>query len=579
MKNIVYILVDALFEQGIKKEIMPFLAERKNKSFHCKHMYSLAPYTEAALISTLCGERTLEHGDYFNVMQKCEKTLFELLNECGYHTISTFAPYIQPSSFVRGIDDYIYVRPFGFRNLLLYRIDYMAKKKQLTETDFQKLKSIVYDSLICMYSFCNSLIVQDNSVALIEKYINYNDVVTIKDIIAREIEAINLNDKEYISNLLELNEKHIIFHLPEIYLKYKNGKSLASILSSDRRDALKDSLAKAQKFMQKNNKLELKRLYNMIRNTPSKEGLKKSRTYIKNVYNSKNVDIAKTLEKLPDKVTLSAGTILDYMQNRIKELDKDTQPFFAYIHLEDFHYPSAFYSYDSLDDNLIKEEIEDAIKYINENDISMTRNIETDLGLHYIDKKLSLFIHNLEKDLKENTLFVITADHGYSYSNNPVRETVVNNFYNENYHVPFYIFDNYQDVMRPQYNETFYYTFDINPTILNYLGIEKSSYCGKNIALDEGRDILLIEYLGPGCPDLSQKEIFYCAFDSKYKVGVKICLSDSNIFDKIVDVYDLEKDPYEKKNLRYRKEALKKILSKYVELIEKRHFALQQKLK
>ena len=57
MKNIVYILVDAFYSEALRDENlinkMPYFNSLMENSYYFNNVFSLAPYTEAALISTL----------------------------------------------------------------------------------------------------------------------------------------------------------------------------------------------------------------------------------------------------------------------------------------------------------------------------------------------------------------------------------------------------------------------------------------------------------------------------------------------------------------------------------------------
>ena len=69
MKNLIYILVDALSYDNVgKREYRQsptaFLDELKEQSLSYENMYTQAPYTEAAFVSTVCGENVLDHGGY-----------------------------------------------------------------------------------------------------------------------------------------------------------------------------------------------------------------------------------------------------------------------------------------------------------------------------------------------------------------------------------------------------------------------------------------------------------------------------------------------------------------------------------
>jgi len=59
-KNTIFLVIDSIFydktiSQDYRKNPMPFLNKLRSEGIDCTNMYSEAPYTEAALVSLLCG--------------------------------------------------------------------------------------------------------------------------------------------------------------------------------------------------------------------------------------------------------------------------------------------------------------------------------------------------------------------------------------------------------------------------------------------------------------------------------------------------------------------------------------------
>lgn len=584
MKNIVYILVDAFYSEALRDENlinkMPYFNSLMENSYYFNNVFSLAPYTEAALISTLGGERTLENGEYFNALNNCDNFLFEYLNKNGYYVYSTFAPYLQPSSFIRGVNDYVYVRPFNFKNLLLYRINYMSdkhKKTALSLLEKNKLYMIIHDSIQTALDFYTNIFNSKENIKLIEGYIEDVDIADIIKKIAYELKKLEENRDCYIEDLLNKKEKHSLFQIELAEFKFKNSKTKTQYINPNIEINFQNESNRINKIVKKNKKINYFQLNSIFLNNSNINALSKVKTYLNTYKKSKTTNSFSEFGYNFGKVTLSAKTVFDFMEEKIIQLEKKEKNYCAYIHIEDFHSPSSFISYDSDDIETINEEIEDAIKFMKTVDDNYSKNIVSDLSLHYIDKKINNFINKLSKNLEKETVFVITGDHGYSFSYNPIRESTVNNFYKENYHVPLFIFENSQSCKME--NSRLFNTFDINSTILPILGIKNHPFSGMNmLSSTKGREMCLIEYLGPGCPDILNKDIFYSAFDEDYKVGVKIKLNDNDIFENIVDIYDLKNDPNELYNKKYRKKKLKSKIYKYVLEINKRHKYLQEKI-
>ena len=69
-------------------------------------------------------------------------------------------------------------------------------------------------------------------------------------------------------------------------------------------------------------------------------------------------------------------------------------------------------------------------------------SITHDLSLRYIDNVIEYLFNVLkQEDLLEDTCIIITADHGFSFSGNPLRDSFLTNLYLENYNVPLLIYN------------------------------------------------------------------------------------------------------------------------------------------
>ena len=150
----------------------------------------------------------------------------------------------------------------------------------------------------------------------------------------------------------------------------------------------------------------------------------------------------------------------------------------------------------------------------------------------------------LEKNkLLENTSVVITADHGFSYYFNPIREKYVISSYKENYNVPFIIYNkkiNYKNI------EGFLSTKDISSTLLDLANINiPKEFKGKSLLNFDGREYSTVEYMGGGCPDLNRRPMVIGVRNNNYEVITEIF--KGNI--QLKEVYDVKKDSKEHRNL------------------------------
>ena len=163
-------------------------------------------------------------------------------------------------------------------------------------------------------------------------------------------------------------------------------------------------------------------------------------------------------------------------------------------------------------------------------------------------------------------MILITADHGFSYYYNPIREQFVTNFYNETYHIPLAIYD--KD-LKPMCLDNFFMSKDIFPTILDLAGLKASTDIDSRSLLKfKGRDYALIEYMGGGCPDYYRRNLLMGLRNNKVSFVISIPLDDFKKY-KFITFFDLEKDPMEKNNLIYSKFDINTIQNE-LQIVEKR---------
>ena len=101
-KNNIFIVIDSLFYDKTtsceyRNPTMPFLDKLRSEGIDCTNMYSEAPYTEAALVSLLCGIDTLKKGSYIKKLYGKE-TIMETFKKNGYDTFcNCVQPLVYPS--------------------------------------------------------------------------------------------------------------------------------------------------------------------------------------------------------------------------------------------------------------------------------------------------------------------------------------------------------------------------------------------------------------------------------------------------------------------------------------------------
>lgn len=261
---------------------------------------------------------------------------------------------------------------------------------------------------------------------------------------------------------------------------------------------------------------------------------------------------------------ISAGDRLasDVNSAAIKWLEKHyTKPFFLFINYFDPHgphLPLAPYNtfYGNPEKKIIMERFgRGDLSYINaewnlamavregkhllseeEREILISRY---DAEIRYVDDHLGLLFNKL-KELKifDNTLIIVTADHGEAFGEHGFMYHK-SDLYEEVIHVPLII--KYPSSTPQGRREKRVSLVDILPTVLTYLGYSQPSDIDGKV-LEEVHPVIAEDYASWWIPVKVQRNL-RAIFEGRYKF---IWSSDS-----FHELYDLTADPKEEKNLRY----------------------------
>lgn len=586
MTNVVFILIDAFGADFISKtnyrnSTTPFIDQLKQRSIYTENMYSLAPYTEAALIATLGGEMTLDSGEYIKAIKNCSKVLAEEFKERGYYTLSTFTPYIYSDSLIRGVDEFGYTRSSVLSSIITFRLKGMKTKyfkNQFSEKDYDNCIDIIKVELKTMRNFLKNLKSNSAKTEMIKDKIQDIDTEKVLILVNEEIQKISQKNYKYVDELFLNWDNHTLFRIPNNNIKHKCSKKTRANVDEKYRRKIRQGEIKANKLNLRNNFVDFKYLLNLYSTEEQKiKFLYKTLRGYYQFYLSRELDERVNKESYGiNKSTVSARTQFNYFGEKIKELDKMNKAYYTYIHLEDFHVPNMYFSYDSDDEHVIEEEFVNIFKYIENLPDNYQGNLITDLSALYIDSKLKKFIEEMESTLQNEVIFIVTADHGYSYYNRPPRPIEVNNFYQENFRIPFMLFGK---SIEGKSVEGMYSSIDVPSTICYYADSNMSNpFNGKVIGVDKSRKIVFNEWLGPGCPDFDTNDIWYSVFDGRYKVSVKVNIVNEVEIKNVVSIFDLWEDKLEKCNLIKSKINDKNILE-LIEIINLRHRKLKDKHK
>lgn len=581
MKNVVLFIVDSMNYSHMKKYpfLTPFLNQLKENGLAFENMYSQAPYTEAATMNIYCGQNVLDNGGYIRRFKDAKKTVFEAFKEKGYTTYyNYFQPQCYPSSLRRGIDFPFYDVGFDLGALWSYRLymysDLLAKN-QLTSKDYELLIDILNDNFIEWILFVENIENKNEIVNMIQNNSLSFDPKTVFSQISLEYENFKNDKIGYINKLLTEKKEHKLFQIQSFVQDNKiKDKKFIKEFQEKYRGFFNEINIKNQKLNKRNCKGAFKGTYNKFFDFvkhPTTDNLKnfgKSLKLSANVY--KDADLFDRISNDYEtfKNAPSIKTHIDHYINWEKSRKKGS-PSFACLHVDDIHNPEMFFTYDSCDMALIDAEFEDARNVITQLPEDYYGNITHDLSIRYIDSKLRYFYQQLEEiGSVDNTIVMICADHGFSFSGNPLRDSFVINMFLENYNIPCIVAGT---------KETGVYkklccSKDI-PTLLTYFADAEipEEFSGKNILCDtQPYDCLFIEYCGGGCPDLKRRSLKVGCFNDKYFVATESLLEKEITTEDITEIYDLQKDPYQLHNLVKKKYDENEVETLFQRITERR---------
>ena len=560
-KNYLLFIIDSLNYSHLKEssiELMPFLNELKRKGIYCENMYSQAPYTEAAVMNLYCGQDVLQDNGYLFRFRDAKTTLFEEMRKAGYVTYyNSYQPQCHPSSIRRGIDYLYYNVGYDQDALWSYRLQHYADQYvvgSLTKNDYLILEEIFEDNFKEWIRFTEDVLKKDESTNMIINNAPDYNASEVKKLVESEFNKYKEDSDTYIEEVLSEGKRHRLFKIPAYVQKKKiQDRGVVEQIRKEMKPLFKRIQSMDIKLNLKNCKGlmhgPLRKFALMIKHpskTTYKEFLKSGYLVVNEL---RDLDLFQRIDEDCDwfKNAPSARTHIDHYLNWA-EKHKGEGKHFACIHIDDIHNPEEFFTYDSQDLDLIRSEIKEAEKVLNQIPKSYYGSLTHDLSLRYMDNVLRYLYRELErKGLLDNTCIAICADHGFSFSGNPLRDSFVINLYLENYNIPC-VFTG--TGLEPKEINGLRTSKDIPATICKLAsGSVPKDFSGHSLTEEYKYEQVQIEYCGGGCPDLSRREIKLAAFDNSYFVGSLCKLDETLSSDNITEIYDLTNDPKQLHNL------------------------------
>lgn len=443
INNVIVILVDSVFSECIgtgrtEKSSTPFLDSLKENSIFLPNVFSFGPYTNAATKGLFCSEPTLEeYGYYFGINASLNNN-YKVFKDSGYETFSFYYPYYLVSSNTENsIDHSVFTAGFVYSAIWRGQLEYYSvekKKRNLELTEYTLLIKFIRMMFECWENYYNTLLREDESRLLLGRYLSIEKIKGANDLLKREKESFLDNQERYIDSLLEQGISHQLDRIDCIDRELFADKSFLKDIFARNKNALR----KIQRinFMKniKNNRLSfrysVKALCNCIHYIDKKE-----LRYYYNCYCSLMA---------PEKMTKdafngvwqempSARTQLLCGIELLKKYRSET-PFYMQFHVLDPHERISYFSYDTNNSDLVSKEIHDALHLAERCGVKFKGSILYQLSLRYIDSCIKeLFDYLKNSPFYSNTIVMVVSDHGSSYTYNPIRMSVVNNFHKENY--------------------------------------------------------------------------------------------------------------------------------------------------
>lgn len=236
-------------------------------------------------------------------------------------------------------------------------------------------------------------------------------------------------------------------------------------------------------------------------------------------------------------------------------LEKNKQPFFAWLHYMDVHHPTLpFDEYIRAIGakrifNKEKAKINRKILHFPEklNKEELQKRIDLyDASIRFVDDMVKELVENLQKEnIYQDTILIITSDHGEEFGEHGNFLHDEGHLYDEIMHVPF-IIANYRE--KSVDTGKLSSLIDMAPTIAQIAGINKKDiFDGKSLLENNTKNDYIIAL---GCRH--RREYIEKGFENVPKIIACRTKKYKLIFDErkgIIEFYELSSDPQEKINI------------------------------
>ena len=551
--NAITILVDSVIWDCVgttrcKVSPTPFLDSLKKESVTATRLYSHGPYTDAATRSLYTGRRCLDDFSYYFKLNTSPTHHYKVFHDNGYETYGLYYPYYMVGKEMRkSIDHTYYTAGFIFGSewggCFYYYAD-IIKTRRLNEQEVFLIKKRLEMMFDIWMQFYKDILDHPETITMIADVVCSFNVKEGLKILEEQKTLFEHNPIDYIYDFLTKGKSHILAHLDgidvdvkvdrkfldeKVYKYYKDFFSFASKINFranwwKNRPSFSRVASCISKFLKTKNKNDIMLLANYLMCINSINIVKKqSHSH---------------WQDLP-----SARTQLNFAETILKNRKDTDKPFYMSLHFLEPHNEVSFFTFDTQEREVLEEEFNMLFDYCRDLGSNFIGNLAYYLSIRYTDYCIEKFCKELKEiGLWDNTALTILSDHGSSYSFYPLHGTHVNCFDEECYHVPVLIrTPNGKGKEITDYHNS----LDVMPTLYDLMGFKKpSNVIGESmLAGKPSKDFVMTEYMGPGCPDMLSRPIWFSIRDSHYSIGYKIGIYQEFEEGDLCEVYDLSNDP------------------------------------
>lgn len=581
IKYVVFFLVDAFHYKSLGAERRghsptPFLDKLFASGTQLTNVFSQAPFTEGATYGLYSGQNALDGTSYMFCLRDVPRTMGEVFRDNGYRTHTNVTSYPHLQGFMRGFDRSVFATDGAPELIWDYRLRYFAElhaRGALDASDHEVITDLVTDNFVVGQAYLRAICDETPESAYVLSMVSDRErAAKTHDFLVAQEKLFRADKSGYVRQLLDQQKAHPLF--AEYAVHYDPVDP-----------AFRDYVTKKMRWFVARSFLRSSRF--ALRNQQSPENAVKEATrYLLGL--ARKGKLRRLAKELGKHVTVHPRTWFDVdLKERFRPwhgiksgLDhvrgvlessartEPDQPVFVLSHVDGLHIPFRYLSTELADRDLFERELQTMERYLANVDPRSPYLMSYDYTLCYLDEKVREFVEGLQASgLWNDTAFIIGADHGNSFTGATRRKNTVNNFYDENYHIPLAITGG---SIPPRRIEGLGSSVDILTTLTSLLGL-KEEVVGDGMSLTKGsRDIITMEHYGSGCPDWRRRGKNIAARSESFKV--MYTGEDPDRFDprNIREIYDLAADPGETKNLLRTARDSREVAA-LVDVIEARH--------